>query len=207
MERATRVIVPTQAVAEAFDVPYSTAKAAELHLARCLAEEGGAAGIRVNSVNPDAVLQGSKIWDDLLYELNHLDQEGSLDFQPSLTREDSGAYDQGSVEIRVLAPNKYLAGKGPGSRDRRGRRIRTNTLSAVLRLSEGGKPLALFPGDLDEIGLANLDCPAEDLNAPLLVFPHHGGRVGKKGLDDVQRDQPFSKINPYRSCLYPSMKP
>ena len=42
---------------------YSSAKAAELHLARCLAEEGGAAGIRVNSVNPDAVLQGSGIWD------------------------------------------------------------------------------------------------------------------------------------------------
>jgi NAD(P)-dependent dehydrogenase (short-subunit alcohol dehydrogenase family) len=41
---------------------YSSAKAAELHLARCLAEEGGAAGIRVNSVNPDAVLQGSRIW-------------------------------------------------------------------------------------------------------------------------------------------------
>ncbi len=42
---------------------YSAAKAAELHLARCLAEEGGAAGIRVNSVLPDAVLQGSSIWD------------------------------------------------------------------------------------------------------------------------------------------------
>jgi rhamnulose-1-phosphate aldolase/alcohol dehydrogenase len=42
---------------------YSTAKAAELHLARCLAEEGGAFGIRVNTVNPDAVLQGSRIWD------------------------------------------------------------------------------------------------------------------------------------------------
>jgi len=41
---------------------YSSAKAAELHLARCLAEEGGAAGVRVNTVNPDAVLQGSKIW-------------------------------------------------------------------------------------------------------------------------------------------------
>jgi NAD(P)-dependent dehydrogenase (short-subunit alcohol dehydrogenase family) len=41
---------------------YSSAKAAELHLARCLAEEGGGAGIRVNTVNPDAVLQGSKIW-------------------------------------------------------------------------------------------------------------------------------------------------
>lgn len=41
---------------------YSSAKAAELHLGRCLAEEGGAAGIRVNTVNPDAVLQGSRIW-------------------------------------------------------------------------------------------------------------------------------------------------
>jgi NAD(P)-dependent dehydrogenase (short-subunit alcohol dehydrogenase family) len=42
---------------------YSSAKAAELHLARCLAEEGGADNIRVNTVNPDAVLQGSRIWD------------------------------------------------------------------------------------------------------------------------------------------------
>jgi len=42
---------------------YSSAKAAELHLARCLAEEGGAHGIRVNTVNPDAVLQGSRIWE------------------------------------------------------------------------------------------------------------------------------------------------
>jgi rhamnulose-1-phosphate aldolase/alcohol dehydrogenase len=41
---------------------YSAAKAAELHLARCLAEEGGAAGIRVNCVLPDAVLSGSSIW-------------------------------------------------------------------------------------------------------------------------------------------------
>ncbi len=42
---------------------YSTAKAGEVHLARCLAEEGGALGIRVNSVLPDAVIQGSSIWD------------------------------------------------------------------------------------------------------------------------------------------------
>ncbi len=44
-------------------VAYSAAKAAELHMARCLAEEGGAFGIRVNSVLPDGVLSGSGIWD------------------------------------------------------------------------------------------------------------------------------------------------
>ncbi len=42
---------------------YSAAKAAEAHLARCLAEEGGQFSIRVNTVNPDAVLSGSRIWD------------------------------------------------------------------------------------------------------------------------------------------------
>jgi rhamnose utilization protein RhaD (predicted bifunctional aldolase and dehydrogenase)/NAD(P)-dependent dehydrogenase (short-subunit alcohol dehydrogenase family) len=41
---------------------YCTAKAAEIHLARCLALEGAEHGIRVNTVNPDAVLRGSKIW-------------------------------------------------------------------------------------------------------------------------------------------------
>ncbi|GLS17543.1 short chain dehydrogenase [Labrys miyagiensis] len=41
---------------------YCTAKAAELHLARCMALEGAPFGIRINSVNPDAVLRGSKIW-------------------------------------------------------------------------------------------------------------------------------------------------
>jgi rhamnulose-1-phosphate aldolase/alcohol dehydrogenase len=42
---------------------YASAKAASLHLARCLALEGAPSGIRVNTVNPDAVIRGSKIWD------------------------------------------------------------------------------------------------------------------------------------------------
>jgi rhamnulose-1-phosphate aldolase/alcohol dehydrogenase len=49
-------------VAGANAAAYSSAKAASLHLARCLAEEGGPHGIRVNTVNPDAVIRGSSIW-------------------------------------------------------------------------------------------------------------------------------------------------
>ncbi|MFC5530175.1 bifunctional aldolase/short-chain dehydrogenase [Cohnella yongneupensis] len=41
---------------------YSAAKAMEAHLARCIAAEGGEYGIRVNTVLPDAILQGSAIW-------------------------------------------------------------------------------------------------------------------------------------------------
>jgi rhamnulose-1-phosphate aldolase/alcohol dehydrogenase len=49
-------------VAGANSTAYSSAKAASLHLARSLAEEGGEHGIRVNTVNPDAVIEGSAIW-------------------------------------------------------------------------------------------------------------------------------------------------
>jgi NAD(P)-dependent dehydrogenase (short-subunit alcohol dehydrogenase family) len=41
---------------------YASAKAAALHLARCLALEGAPLGIRVNTINPDAVIKGSQIW-------------------------------------------------------------------------------------------------------------------------------------------------
>ncbi|MDH4616193.1 bifunctional aldolase/short-chain dehydrogenase [Brevibacillus sp. AY1] len=41
---------------------YSSVKALEVHLARCIAAEGGEYGIRVNSILPDAILQGSAIW-------------------------------------------------------------------------------------------------------------------------------------------------
>ncbi len=45
------------------NVGYGTAKAAQLHMVRLLAAELGPKGIRVNTVNPDGVIVGSKIWE------------------------------------------------------------------------------------------------------------------------------------------------
>ncbi len=45
------------------NVGYGTAKAAQQHMTRLLAAELGEAKIRVNTVNPDAVIVGSKIWE------------------------------------------------------------------------------------------------------------------------------------------------
>ncbi len=44
---------------------YSSSKAASVQLARILAIEHGADGIRVNIVNPDAVFEGSKLWEQM----------------------------------------------------------------------------------------------------------------------------------------------
>ena len=45
------------------NVVYGTAKAAQTHMSRLLAAELGPNKIRVNVVNPDAVIGGSKIWE------------------------------------------------------------------------------------------------------------------------------------------------
>jgi rhamnulose-1-phosphate aldolase/alcohol dehydrogenase len=45
------------------NVAYGTAKAAQQHMARLLAAELGKDDIRVNTVNPDGVIIGSKIWE------------------------------------------------------------------------------------------------------------------------------------------------
>ena len=46
------------------NVAYGTAKAAQIHMSRLLAAELGKDKIRVNIVNPDAVVRGSKIWEN-----------------------------------------------------------------------------------------------------------------------------------------------
>ena len=45
------------------NVAYGTAKAAQQHMTRLLAAELGPEKIRVNTVNPDGVIIGSKIWE------------------------------------------------------------------------------------------------------------------------------------------------
>ncbi len=45
------------------NIGYGTAKAAQQHMSRLMAAELGAEKIRVNTVNPDGVIIGSKIWE------------------------------------------------------------------------------------------------------------------------------------------------
>ncbi len=129
-------------------------------------------------VNSDA-LQGSKTWDDLLYTLSHAQESGQLDFDVSLSTRDTGKFDQGKVHIEILAPDLYIAGKSPGSYDRKKRNLTTNSISAVIRMVKGTFPFALFLGDIDNTGLENLLETSQDVSAQLAVFPHHGGKPGK----------------------------
>ena len=118
--------------------------------------------------------KGSKVWDDLIYELDAAHRAGKLNFETSLSAGHTHAL-TAHVSLEVIGPSRYLASKGPGGKDREGRKIRTNSISAVVAVTVGDRRLALLPGDLDAIGLDDLLRSGTDLIAPILVYPHHGG--------------------------------
>ncbi len=140
-------------------------------------------------LNPDAVKR-TKVWEGLRRILDRSDLHGSTPVKLSLTRsrpEDVGEFDQGLVQIEILGPSPYLASGGSGALDRQGRKIESNSISAVIRLSIEHEPVVLLPGDLDEIGLDDLLESHDDIHAPFLLYPHHGGRPRRADPADFAR--------------------
>ena len=86
--------------------PYSVAKAGLVQLAKIAALEGGAAGIRANVVNPDAIFAGSRLWSD------------------ELRRERAEAHGVAVDELEDFYAKRSLLGRaGHRGRRRRGGRV------------------------------------------------------------------------------------
>ena len=145
-------------------------------------------------LNTDSI-KSSKIWDDLLIVLNDLDATNKVDFQVNLVSGSKETFGCGHIQIEVLAPSKYLAAKGPGSTDKQDRKITSNTISAIIRLVRDGKPILLLPGDLDYVGLQNVNEDGISIEAETLVFPHHGGTPGSGDTDEFT-DEIIQKVSP-----------
>lgn len=128
-------------------------------------------------VNSDAA-KGTAVWKDLVHELSDHHGRGELHFLPALYRDQGEIYAQGEVHVEIIGPTVDFAATGPGSTDSIGRRITSNSASAVVRLSHEGGPVVLLCGDLDQTGLDELLRIGASLTADVLVFPHHGGHAG-----------------------------
>jgi len=121
----------------------------------------------------------SSTWADLAHELHLHWQNQGLIFDVALTAQQS-PITIGSVILEILAPTPALAMMGPGSRTHDGRRITSNTISAVIRIIYDAQPVSLLTGDLDTVGLDELLARGIAVSAPLVVFPHHGGSSGTR---------------------------
>lgn len=142
--------------------------------------------VQIIRINSDA-LKASPTWNDLTYLLDEANKAGEIHFDVGLTTNQTGQFDTAAIKIELLAPSPGLAIKGPGSSDHKGRKITSNSSSAVVRLLRDGRPLLLLPGDIDEIGLSNLMESNSDISAEIAVFPHHGGGPASTDLSTFAR--------------------
>ena len=141
-----------------------------------LCESGINLGIVQLNTNSE---KDTNVWEDMIFELDRENKKGKLQFNVGLTTNDTGKFDKGKIHIEILAPTPYLAAKGPGSTDRCNRNLTSNSVSAVVRLTKNEIPFILLAGDIDDTGLLNLLEDNTNPIAPIVVFPHHGGKTGK----------------------------
>ncbi len=89
-----------------------------------------------------------------------------------------------NLSIEVLAPalEDWLGGVGGFSLDKR-KRMDSNALSAVIRVTYGDINLLLAGGDAGKMTFDALDAAKRPISAEVLAFPHHGGRPG--GANDM----------------------
>lgn len=126
--------------------------------------------------NPDSTKHNRAHFASFQKVLEAAEAEGRISAKGVLTRGYPSNLPFDDCEIEVLGPSAGSAVSGPGGRDARGKKLTSNTMSAVLRIVSAGQGELLLPGDLDQTGLENLLNRQPSLTAKALVFPHHGGR-------------------------------
>jgi competence protein ComEC len=128
-------------------------------------------------INPDPIKK-SEIWLDLRFALKDARQRGT-NVSSELTTTKTGSLNIGSINIEVLAPTPELILGGAGGTDLQGRRLTSNSISAVIGILHDSYRVAILAADIDNVGFDNLIQEENSLSADILVFPHHGGKPGR----------------------------
>ncbi len=140
-----------------------------------------AATVQVRHVflNSDAT-KDSDIWEDLRYAVEDATARAATNVTVGVTTTTSAQeFTRGDIEIEILYPAPALAMAGAGGSDLKGRKLTSNSMSIVARVSYQSKPRMLLTGDLDAVGLENLLEGLPSIRSDVLVFPHHGGRPSR----------------------------
>jgi beta-lactamase superfamily II metal-dependent hydrolase len=152
---------------------------------------GGAQALLANSaisvqelwLNPNS-RQHSKTYMDLLTAAQYRHQADGLRVSTNLNIGAQDGLSFGRITVEILHPDIISAGVGPNDSGHPIGQITSNGMSAVLRISLMGRPSVLLTGDMDARALESLLATGAIVEAPVLVFPHHGGSAGAR--DDRQ---------------------
>lgn len=128
-------------------------------------------------INPDSIKK-SDIWRVLRIALRDAQKRFGTKVSSELTTTKTGSLNIGSVNIEILAPTPELILGGAGGTDLQGRRLTSNSISAVIGIVHDSHRVAILAADIDNVGFDNLIQEKKSFNADILVFPHHGGKPG-----------------------------
>ncbi len=140
-------------------------------------------------LNSDA-LKDTFAWKDLVYQLQELARMGEVNWESSLR--EGNVFSVGNSTCNVLSPSLALAATGPGATTSSGKKVTSNSASAVIKVESSSNSF-LFPGDIDSVGLEEAWVES-DFSVNTLIYPHHGGKSGA-GEDEFTRDL-INRANP-----------
>lgn len=140
---------------------------------------GATIPVRELYVNPDRA-RNTKYWRQLVYAMGTMTNS-----HLELTSKQPAKLRFAGLELEVLSPSQEWAALG---RDQDGARLRPNTLSAAIRIVKDGRPLVLLAADIDQLVVNEWLQMGRNVEADVLIFPHHGGRPGRGSPNDFTRD-------------------
>lgn len=125
-------------------------------------------------LNPDP-RRNSNTWRGLRIALKIASDHFGTKVHDRLSVASPGSLRCGRVIVEILSPSLDMVMSGIGGEDLEGRELTAHSMSAVVGLIHENCRVALIPGDIDQVGLANL-VEAREIEAKILIFPHHGGK-------------------------------
>lgn len=123
--------------------------------------------------NPD-VLRGTKAWRAFLVATSEAAKNGTR-VHSALTDVHPGELRLGRSSITVLFPFGDLGLVGVEGRGMENERLDANTMSGVIRVSYDDAAFCLIAGDMSQTSLDLMMERNQEIRAPVLIFPHHGG--------------------------------
>ena len=127
-------------------------------------------------LNPDA--RDTDLWRDFVSVMRDAKARG-VEFKLELTDQNPGEVDLGELRLEIISPSQELASRTSSGLTPDGQRLTSNTMSAVVRVWTGDTPRLLLAADIDRVALDHLVDSDVEMNAEVLVFPHHGGLPGR----------------------------
>ncbi|GAA5000356.1 ComEC/Rec2 family competence protein [Streptomyces hyderabadensis] len=128
--------------------------------------------------NPDAK-KNSQIWERLIRAVYTRYRRGGFGGHQMLHTETPQTLYCGRARLEVCHPSFLMAGTGPTEASPAFGKLDTNTVSIVVRVHLDEEPAVLLAADMDAVALKHIQQNGQQLSAPVLVFPHHGGLPGK----------------------------